>query len=101
MLGMYVMDRPSKWDDYLYLVEFTYNNGYHASMKMSLFESLYGKKCNTQVSWDNLVDRVVIGSYMLKIDWNVIEIELEGDFQVQPVCILDQKVTVLSNLTIR
>jgi DNA-binding transcriptional regulator WhiA len=27
MLRMYVMDKPSKWEDYLHLVEFTYNNG--------------------------------------------------------------------------
>jgi hypothetical protein len=25
------------------------------------------------------------------IDWNVIQVEPEGEFQVQPVCILDQK----------
>jgi hypothetical protein len=28
MLRMYVMDKPSKWKDYLHLVEFAYNNGY-------------------------------------------------------------------------
>jgi hypothetical protein len=44
MLRMYVMDKPSKWEDYLHLVEFTYNNGYHASLKMSPFEALYGIK---------------------------------------------------------
>ena len=32
MLRMYVMDKPSKWEDYLHLVEFAYNNGYHASL---------------------------------------------------------------------
>ena len=51
MLRMYVMKRPTKWEDYLHLVEFAYNNGYQASAKMSLFEILYGKKCNTPVSW--------------------------------------------------
>jgi hypothetical protein len=34
MLRMYVMDKPSKWEDYLQLVEFAYNNGYQASLKM-------------------------------------------------------------------
>jgi hypothetical protein len=53
MLRMYVMDKPSKWEDYLHLVEFSYNNGYQASLKMSPFEALYGRKCNTPVSWDN------------------------------------------------
>jgi hypothetical protein len=37
MLRMYVMDKPSKWEDYLHLVEFSYNNGYQASRKMSPF----------------------------------------------------------------
>jgi hypothetical protein len=50
MLRMYVMDKPSKWEDYLNLVEFDYNNGYQASLNMSPFEALYGKKCNTLVS---------------------------------------------------
>jgi hypothetical protein len=30
MLRMYVMDKPSKWEDYLHLVELSYNNGYQA-----------------------------------------------------------------------
>jgi hypothetical protein len=44
MLRMYVMDKPSKWEDYLHLVEFAYNNGYQASLKVSPFEALYGRK---------------------------------------------------------
>jgi hypothetical protein len=28
MLSMYAMENPSKWEDYLHLVEFAYNNGY-------------------------------------------------------------------------
>jgi hypothetical protein len=66
MLRMYVMDQPSKWEDYIHLVEFSYNNGYQASLKMSPFEALYGRKCNTPVSWDNPTDRVVIGPDLLK-----------------------------------
>jgi hypothetical protein len=57
MLRMYVMDQPSKWEDYIHLVEFSYNNGYQASLKMSPFEALYGRKCNTPVSWDNPTDK--------------------------------------------
>jgi hypothetical protein len=44
MIRMYVMEKPSKWEDYLHLVEFTHNNGFQASLKMSPFEALYGKK---------------------------------------------------------
>jgi hypothetical protein len=43
MLRMYVMDNPSKWEYYLHLVEFAYNNGYYASLNMIPFEALYGR----------------------------------------------------------
>jgi hypothetical protein len=61
MLRMYVMDQPSKWEDYIHLVEFVYNNGYQVSLKMSPFEALYGRKCNTPVSWNNPVDKAILG----------------------------------------
>jgi transposase InsO family protein len=41
MLRIHVMDKLSKWEEYLHLVEFAYNNGYHASLKMNPFEALY------------------------------------------------------------
>jgi hypothetical protein len=65
-LRMYVKDKPSKWEDYLHLVEFAYNNGYQASMKMSPFEALYGKKCNTPASWEKPTDIIVLGQELLK-----------------------------------
>ena len=34
------------------------------------------------------------------IDWNVIQLEPKGEFQVEPMCILDKKVTLLKNITI-
>jgi hypothetical protein len=66
MLHMYVMDKPSKWKDYLHLIEFAYNNGHQASLKMSPFEALYGRRCRTLVSWDNLVNKIVLGPKILK-----------------------------------
>jgi hypothetical protein len=66
MLRMYVMDNPSKLEENLDLVEFSYNNGYHASLKISPFEALYDRKCNTPVSWENLAYRVVHGHEMIK-----------------------------------
>jgi hypothetical protein len=66
MLRMYVMDKPSKWEDYLHSVEFTYNNGYQASLKMSPFEALYSRRCNTPIRWYNLADRTVVGPELLK-----------------------------------
>jgi hypothetical protein len=50
MIKMYLMDQPSKWEDYIHLMNFTYNNGYQASLKMRPFEALYGRKYNTPTS---------------------------------------------------
>ena len=47
---MYVMKNPMKWEDYLHLAEFAYNNDYQTSTKMSPFELLYGRKCRTRVT---------------------------------------------------
>jgi hypothetical protein len=33
---------------------------------MSPFEALHGRKCNTPMSWDNPVDRAIIGPDLLK-----------------------------------
>jgi hypothetical protein len=65
MLRMYVMDRYGKWEKYIYLVEFSYNNHYQASTNLSPFEILYSRKCNTPVSWSNPVNRLMIGPNML------------------------------------
>ena len=50
MLRMYVMERPTKWEEYLYLVEFSYNKKYQASLNTSQFEALYGRRCNVPVN---------------------------------------------------
>ena len=66
MLRMHVMHQPKKWEDYLPLVEFAYNNGYQESLKMSPFEVLYGRLCKNPVSRSNPVDRITIKLDMLK-----------------------------------
>jgi hypothetical protein len=40
MICMYVMNKPNKWEDYLHLVEFSYNNGYQASLKIIPFNPM-------------------------------------------------------------
>lgn len=63
---MYVMDQQSHWDEYLYLVEFSYNNSFQSSIGMAPFQVLYGKECRTPLSWDKLEDRVPIGPDLLQ-----------------------------------
>jgi hypothetical protein len=66
MLHMYVRTKPNKWEDYIHLVEFAYNNGYQTSSKLSPFEVLYDRKCTTPISWDNPTDRLMVGPEMLQ-----------------------------------
>jgi hypothetical protein len=42
MLRACVLTDGSKWDKHLPLAEFSYNNSYQESIKMSPFETLYG-----------------------------------------------------------
>jgi len=66
MLRAYVMQQPTLWEEYLHLVEFAYNNGYHTSTQMSPFEVMYGRKCRTPSSWGGPEDRLSLGPEMLK-----------------------------------
>ena len=65
MLRMYVMNNPTKWEDYLHIAEFVYNNSYQTPTKMIPFEVLYGRKCRTLVTWDSIVDRLMLGPDLL------------------------------------
>ncbi|GJT14505.1 putative reverse transcriptase domain-containing protein [Tanacetum coccineum] len=51
MLRAYVIDFGNGWVKHLPLVEFSYNNSYHASIKSAPFEALYGRKCRSPVCW--------------------------------------------------
>nr|GEY13333.1 putative reverse transcriptase domain-containing protein [Tanacetum cinerariifolium] len=44
MLRACVIDIVNSWDRHLPLVEFSYNNSYHASIKAAPFEALYRRK---------------------------------------------------------
>ncbi|GJZ88506.1 putative reverse transcriptase domain-containing protein [Tanacetum coccineum] len=51
MLRACVIDFGNGWVKHLPLVEFSYNNSYHASIKAAPFEALYGRKCHSPVCW--------------------------------------------------
>ncbi|GKD29808.1 putative reverse transcriptase domain-containing protein, partial [Tanacetum coccineum] len=51
MLRACVIDFGNGWVRHLPLVEFSYNNSYHASIKAAPFEALYGRKCRSPVYW--------------------------------------------------
>nr|GEV24260.1 hypothetical protein [Tanacetum cinerariifolium] len=51
MLHACVIDFGSSWNRYMPLVEFSYNNSYHASIKAAPYEASYRQKCRSPVCW--------------------------------------------------
>ncbi|GJU66302.1 putative reverse transcriptase domain-containing protein [Tanacetum coccineum] len=56
MLRACVIDFGNSWDRHLPLVEFSYNNSYHASIKVAPYEALYERKCRSPVCWSEVGD---------------------------------------------
>nr|GFC59982.1 reverse transcriptase [Tanacetum cinerariifolium] len=50
MLRSCALEWTGNWDDYICLVEFAYNNSWHASIKCAPFEMLYGDHVFLKVS---------------------------------------------------
>nr|GEV20419.1 retrotransposon protein, putative, Ty3-gypsy subclass [Tanacetum cinerariifolium] len=61
MLRTCVIDFGKGWERHLPLVEFSYNNNYHASIKAAPFEALYGRKCRSPVCWAEVEDAQLTG----------------------------------------
>ncbi|GJU51934.1 reverse transcriptase domain-containing protein [Tanacetum coccineum] len=66
MLRACVIDFEKGWDKHLPLVEFSYNNSYHASIKAAPFEALYGRKCRSPVCWAKVGDSQLTGPEIIQ-----------------------------------
>ena len=51
MSRAYEVDFKSNWDDYLTLVEISYNNNYHSNIDLAAFEALYGRRFRSPIGW--------------------------------------------------
>ncbi|XP_057759560.1 uncharacterized protein LOC130979988 [Arachis stenosperma] len=61
MLRAYVLDQPGSWDCYMPLAEFTYNNSFHASIEMTPYKALYGRKFQFPLYWYEAGESSVLG----------------------------------------
>jgi transposase InsO family protein len=61
MLRACALKHGGSWHKSLPYAEFSYNNNYQASLKMSPFEALYGRKCRTPLYWDQTGERQFFG----------------------------------------
>mgnify|MGYP003702226907 CR=1 FL=1 len=61
MLRAYALEWRGNWDGYLLLMEFAYNNSYHSSLGVALYEALYGRKCRSPLCWYEVGKRQMLG----------------------------------------
>ncbi|GJV39013.1 reverse transcriptase domain-containing protein [Tanacetum coccineum] len=66
MLRACVIDFGGNWDVHLSLVEFSYNNSYHSSIRCAPFEALYGRKCRSPVLWAEIGESSLIGPELVQ-----------------------------------
>nr|GEV07329.1 putative reverse transcriptase domain-containing protein [Tanacetum cinerariifolium] len=66
MLRACVLDFERSWDVYLPLVEFSYNNSYHSSVRCAPFEALYGRKCRSPIMWAKVGEGHLIGPELVR-----------------------------------
>nr|GEU53876.1 putative reverse transcriptase domain-containing protein [Tanacetum cinerariifolium] len=61
MLRACVLDFGKNWDKHLPLVEFSYSNSYHTSIKAAPFKALYGRECRSPMCWEEVGDAQLTG----------------------------------------
>nr|GEU88001.1 retrotransposon protein, putative, Ty3-gypsy subclass [Tanacetum cinerariifolium] len=66
ILRAWAIDFGGNWDSHLPLVEFSYNNSYHSSVKCTSFEALYGRKCRMPVAWAEVGESNLIGQEIVQ-----------------------------------
>nr|GFC29344.1 reverse transcriptase domain-containing protein [Tanacetum cinerariifolium] len=66
MLRAYAIDFGKGWVNHLPLVEFSYDNSYHANIKATPFEALYGRKCHSPVCWTEVGEAQVLGPELIQ-----------------------------------
>lgn len=66
MLRACALEFQESWLKSLNLVEFSYNNSYHASIQMAPYEALYGRKCRSPTCWSDISDFLVLGPDLIQ-----------------------------------
>jgi len=66
MLRAFTLDFKSVWDEQLAMIEFSYNNSYHARISMAPYEELYGRKCRTPLYWQEINEDLTIGPKLIQ-----------------------------------
>ncbi|GJU25886.1 putative reverse transcriptase domain-containing protein [Tanacetum coccineum] len=60
------IDFGKGWVNNLPVVELSYNNSYHASIKAAPFKALYGRKCRSPVCWTEVREAQILGPDLIQ-----------------------------------
>ncbi|GJQ98299.1 putative reverse transcriptase domain-containing protein [Tanacetum coccineum] len=113
MLCSCVIDFANGWDKHFPLVEFSYKNSYHTSIKVAPFEALYGQKCRSTVCWSEVGDSQLTGleiihetmkksilarigpvAYRLELPWELNEIYNTFHVSNMKICLSDENLII-------
>ncbi|GKE85025.1 putative reverse transcriptase domain-containing protein, partial [Tanacetum coccineum] len=118
MLRVCILYFRGSWDVHLLLVEFLYNNNYHASVRCAPFEALYGRKCRSPIMWaevgedlpeelNGVHDTFYVSNLKkclvdptLKVPLYKIQVDAKLNFMEEPVEILEREFKKLKHCRI-
>nr|GEY02790.1 reverse transcriptase domain-containing protein [Tanacetum cinerariifolium] len=102
MIRACVIDFGNGWVKHFPLVEFSYNNSYHANIKAAPFEALYDRKCRSPICWVDVGEGLQYVSCnnlkkcysddLLAISLDGLHIDDKLYFVKEPVEIMDREV---------
>lgn len=66
MLRACVLDFKGNWSDRLPLIEFSYNNSFQSSIKMTPYEALYDRPWRSPLCWIEVGESSIIGPELIQ-----------------------------------
>ncbi|GJV27518.1 putative reverse transcriptase domain-containing protein [Tanacetum coccineum] len=96
LLRACVINFGNGWEGHLPLIEFSYNNSYHASIKAAPFEALYGRKCRSPICWAEVGDAQLTGLELIHGTTEKILSKVHRTFHVSNLkkCLSDEPLAV-------
>ncbi|GJY03523.1 putative reverse transcriptase domain-containing protein [Tanacetum coccineum] len=108
------MKFEGSWDVHLPLVEFSYNNSYHSSVRCAPFEALYGRKCRSLIMWAEFPEELngvhdtfhvsnlkkCLADPTLHVPLDEIQVDANLNFVEEPVEILEREFKKLNRCRI-
>nr|GFD44719.1 reverse transcriptase domain-containing protein [Tanacetum cinerariifolium] len=87
------IDFGKGWVNHLPLVEFSYNNSYHTTIKAAPFEALYGQKYRSPVCWTEVGEAQILSPELIQETTEKI-VQITERIQAAKKCHADEPLAV-------